>query len=285
MTALLGQPICVGCMALFDLRRPTPIQIMRESFAKDTQRWAQHTTDNIDRINNSFARLKEEEFFHGVEKLIPNPFGVTSRQRPLGLVSSYAVDSSGSPIAIQSVKFGPLRSDGYVGVTVFFSAPHHLIRVYKSANQTGIVSNLQTQVTWDVTEFSIGGFTYDGAGLVVAPASGIMRCSWTLVCSTAGVAAGDWWGGFALNNSSGWRTAQQRMGVGTATVNSLPHTSGSGIFSVTAGNTVSIQVRHANAAGTTRDISGGAFTASCAEFEYVHPSPETSAVITGVVVA
>ncbi len=105
---------------LVELRRPAGQNL---AVKWDRLRVDNHMNDNIDRINQAFARF-EDEFVHGVETLIPNPFGVSSTKQPIAMFSGVAEDEDGNALKIANYAISEPRDDGKIGITVEYDLRH-----------------------------------------------------------------------------------------------------------------------------------------------------------------
>lgn len=161
---------------LADLRRPAPENL---SLKNDGLRVAQHTADNIARINESFARMTEVELQHGVPTLIPNPF-VPSRQ-PLAFLNGFAETEDGTRYDIATMRFGTPRTDGFVEVTAYYDLRHTELYYERSHSvPQSIPNNTETTVLFDTVQdtrgtgisYSAGTFTVAEAGTYLVSAKG-----------------------------------------------------------------------------------------------------------------
>lgn len=105
-------------MALVSIKRPA---IENLDVPRDRLRVQQHTSDNIDYINQAFAQVELSDCVHGVEQLIPNPYGASSTKFPSAVLSSYAVTTAGVAQTIGTITISPPRTDNQIGITVQYA--------------------------------------------------------------------------------------------------------------------------------------------------------------------
>lgn len=225
--------------------------------------------------DNMDATVVRVSCTHGIEtpvRLSPQ------RSRPQWFQPLFAdngLQVSGTP---QPLNYS--RTDECVGITLYFAAPPHMLGVSKSANQTGIPHNTTTTVTWDVTDYTSGDFTYETTGVITCPVDGILEVCYDINGAANGVAAGDAWGGYIIHNSSAYRYGQQRIGVPTQ---SQPRISGTGRLQVAAGDAVQINIIQLNAAAANKDIAAATGTSNThATLHYIAPLPASTATVTGI---
>ncbi len=107
-----------------------------------------HTTDNIQRINDSFYSLTST-FTHGVETAVTNPF--TNGKTPVGIISG------NFSFGISTYTINTSRSDGRIGLTLYFdtNTTPSFVEYRKTANQS-LPHNTNTSISFDNLRFSSG---------------------------------------------------------------------------------------------------------------------------------
>lgn len=112
-------------MALINLTRPPILSVLN---LKNQGWWNRSTSDNIDRINNKFAPAIStgaldmlKNVVHGVEFLFPNP---SPGRTPIGFqpIGSF-LTTGAAALGIASWQLNTLRTDGQLGLTVYFAPP------------------------------------------------------------------------------------------------------------------------------------------------------------------
>ena len=227
---------------------------------------------------NMFAVLATFNLTHCVEFGIP-PGIMKNNARPLFFQPMYTSTDATSrtpALGVQSVDIlNYNRADGRGRLTVRFAPPSNMLGVTKAANQTGM-GLTANQITWQTTEYIQGTFAYTTAGVFTIPASGILKvaCDINIVASAI---AGDWYGVYFNNSTTGKRWAQCRVG---AAVGSTTRLNTSDEFPVTAGETYTVQVFQG---GTARDVEWNSTTQNTRlGLSYVAPPINYSAYVTGI---
>lgn len=233
-------------------------------------------TNGLTIADNMNATIVKLQCIHAREILIAPG---TTRGRPLFFQPMFAhVDEQRIVPALPVKAVNPLnltRSDGRIGLTVYFDPPPNMIGVTKNANQTGTAGGAN-QITWQTTEYVRGTFSYTGAGLFTIPVSGIIRASCDINLVGNGI-AGEAYGLYVAQTVTGKRYAQCRVGVGTGTTIRL---NTSDEFPVIAGETFAWNSFNS---GTNRDIEWSATTQNTrAAFSYVAPPIDYTAWVTGI---
>lgn len=229
---------------LADLRRPAPENL---SLKNDGLRVAQHTADNIARINESFARMTEVELQHGVPTLIPNPFA-PSRQ-PLAFLNGFAETEDGTRYDIATMRFGTPRTDGFVEVTAKYDL-RHTEPFYERSNSVPqlITHNSLQLVVFDTLRSSRGSVVTYSAGTFTVSEAGTYAIGAKVYWEPATYTQAEF-----LFTAGGARIADVYI---PADITSGPVMTAMATAMLQAGATITMSAFHTNAAVANRNLNG-----------------------------
>lgn len=258
------------------LKRPS---IQNLSLSRDVLRVQQHINDNLDRLNQSFARFTDVPFVHGEEKLIPNPFGVSSTKQPVALFSGNGVDSNGNVLIISNYVISAPRADGFIGLTLYYDLRHTnpSLVMYLGADQP-IPNNTTTTVDWSATERSnpASPIITDSAGTFTVSEAGLYQ-----VVTVCRLESATYTNAEISIVSGGITRGSQQFPVAWT---SLPIVQAVALFPLSAGGTFITRVYQLNTAPSSRNLLSGQ-TASRVMISRLYNDSTPTGIVSGVLLA